>query len=114
IAVSMAIAFYSHPAKEYARDMDTMGVTYERVQPPSGKPERPGERLEYSPVLTVFIAFCGIAYMVREVGDKGFSVILELNHYIFLFLIAGLLLHWRPRFFVHAVTAAVPSVAGVL
>jgi short-chain fatty acids transporter len=52
--------------------------------------------------------------MAREVADKGYSVILELNHYIFLFLIAGLLLHWRPRFFVHSVSAAVPSVAGVL
>jgi len=45
---------------------------------------------------------------------EGSSVILELNHYIFLFLIAGLLLHWRPRFFVQAIAAAVPSVAGVL
>jgi short-chain fatty acids transporter len=114
IAVSMTIAFYSHPSHGRARDMEAMGVRYERVMPPAGKAERPGELLEYSPVLTLVIGFFGIAYMVREVGDKGFSVILELNHYIFLFLIAGLLLHWRPRFFVDAVTAAVPSVAGVL
>jgi short-chain fatty acids transporter len=114
ILVSMAIAFYSHPATEYARNMEGMGVRYERVMPPIGKPQKPGELLEYSPILTILISFFGLAYMVREVGDKGFSVILELNHYIFLFLIAGLLLHWRPRFFVHAVTAAVPSVAGVL
>lgn len=114
IVVSMVIAFYSHPAQSHARDMEAMGATYERVMPPAGKPEKPGELLEYSPILTVVISLFGFAYMVREVGDKGFSVILELNHYIFLFLIAGLLLHWRPRFFVHAVTAAVPSVAGVL
>jgi len=56
----------------------------------------------------------GIAFMVREVAVNGASVILELNHYVFLFLIAGLLLHWRPRSFVRAVAAAVPSVAGVL
>jgi short subunit fatty acids transporter len=41
-------------------------------------------------------------------------VILELNHYVFLFLVAGILLHWRPRSFVKSITAAVPSVAGVL
>jgi short-chain fatty acids transporter len=64
--------------------------------------------------LTVFICFLGFAYMTREVIDKGPSVILELNHYLFLFLMAGLLLHWRPRYFVHAISAAVPSVAGVL
>jgi len=60
------------------------------------------------------ISAMGIAYLIREGLTKGPSVILELNHYIFLFLIAGLLLHWRPRFFVQAIAAAVPSVAGVL
>jgi short-chain fatty acids transporter len=114
ISVSMAIAFYSHPVDGFARGIEAMGVKYEPVITPAGEPDKPGEALEYSPILTVLICFFGFAYMVREVGDKGFSVILELNHYIFLFLIAGLLLHWRPRFFVNAVSAAVPSVAGVL
>jgi short-chain fatty acids transporter len=44
-------------------------------------------------------------------GAAGFS---ELNHYVFLFLITGLLLHWRPRSFVQAITAAVTPVGGVL
>src|SRR5262249_29751401 len=114
IVASMFVSIYSHPTREYARDMQSMGVTYEPFAKALAKIEKPGERLEYSPVLTVLICFFGIAYMVREVADKGASVILELNHYIFAFLIAGLLLHWRPRFFVNAVTAAVPSVAGVL
>src|SRR5262249_36909941 len=114
IVVSMAIAFYSHPELEQARGMEAMGAEYDPVSQPIGKPEKPGEWLEYSPILTVLICSFGLAYMVREIGSKGFSVVLELNHYIFLFLIAGLLLHWRPRFFVHAVSSAVPSVAGVL
>jgi short-chain fatty acids transporter len=33
---------------------------------------------------------------------------------VFVFLVAGMLLHWRPRSFVQAVAAAVPSIAGVL
>jgi len=114
IALSMAIAFYSHPPKRLARGMDAMGVKYAPMPDRVTKPEKPGEWLEYSPLLTIAISLFGIAYLVREVGDKGPSVILELNHYIFAFLIAGLLLHWRPRFFVQAVSAAVPSVAGVL
>src|SRR5437879_13792828 len=80
----------------------------------AGKPGKCGVWLGYSAILTILVVAFGLAYFVREVADKGPSVILELNHYIFAFLIAGLLLHWRPRFFVHAVTAAVPSVAGVL
>src|SRR5438093_4233747 len=114
LVVSMLVAFHSHPTRSYARDMQAMGVKYEPVSLPSAKRERPGEWLEYSPLLTVVISFFGIAYLVREVADKGPAIILDLNHYIFAFLVAGLLLHWRPRFFVHAVAAAVPSVAGVL
>jgi short-chain fatty acids transporter len=114
IVVSMWIAMSSHPTPAFARDMRSMGVKYEPVAAPIAKLEKPGEWLEYSPILTVVISFFGIAYLVQEVADKGRGIILELNHYIFAFLIAGLLLHWRPRFFVHAVTAAVPSVAGVL
>ncbi|PYS08829.1 MAG: Short chain fatty acid transporter [Acidobacteria bacterium] len=114
LVVSMLVAFHSHPTRLYARDMQAMGVKYEPVSVPSAKRERPGEWLEYSPLLTVVISFFGIAYLVREVADKGPAIILDLNHYIFAFLVAGLLLHWRPRFFVHAVAAAVPSVAGVL
>jgi short-chain fatty acids transporter len=104
IGASMFIAVQSHPSRADARDMNAMGVTYAPPPAPVTKVEKPGEWLEYSPLLTVMISFFGIAYMVREVIDKGPSVILELNHYIFLFLIAGLLLHWRPRFFIHAVT----------
>jgi len=114
LVTSMLISFYSHPTAAYARDMQSMGVRYEPVAVPNAKRERPGEWLEYSPLLTLVISFFGIAYLVREVGDKGPAIILDLNHYIFAFLIAGLFLHWRPRFFVQAVAAAVPSVAGVL
>ena len=59
-------------------------------------------------------AAIGVVYLVREVAAKGPSVILELNHYVFAFLVAGLALHWRPRSFMRAVSNSVPSVAGVL
>ena len=72
-----------------------MGVRYEPMPDRITKAEKPGEWLEYSPLLTVVISFFGIAYLVGEVAAKGAGVILELNHYIFAFLIAGLLLHWR-------------------
>jgi len=113
--VSVAIAYYSAPAPAQAKSMHDMGVTHEpNAAKVGGKPERPGEWLEYSPLPTLLIAALGTGFLVREVADKGFSVLLELNHYIFAFLIAGLLLHWRPRSFARAIADAVPSVAGVL
>jgi len=114
IVVSMAIAYYSHPAAGQARTMSDMGITPEPPKREAGKRKTPGEWLEYSPVLTVLISGSGLAYLVGGVSMGGFRVLLDLNHYIFAFLVVGLLLHWRPRNFVQAVNASIPSVAGVL
>ena len=114
ILLSTAIAYLSAPGAAQARSMEDMGVVYEARAAETGGARTPGEWLEYSPLLTVVVSFLGIAYLVSEVRASGAGVLLELNHYIFLFIIAGLLLHWRPRSFVQAVAAAVPSVAGVL
>jgi len=114
VVLSMFIAYRSAPGPAHARNMAQMGVTYAPPPAKIGRPDKPGEWLEYSPLLTLFVSGLGIAYLVREVASSGVSVVLELNHYVFTFLIAGLLLHWRPRSFVQAVAAAVPSVAGVL
>ena len=114
IVVSMVIAYYSAPDASQARSMADMGVTYAAVTFPKESPEKPGEWLEFSPILSVVIGLFGVVYLASEVASKGASVILELNHYVFLFLVAGVLLHWRPRSFVKSIAAAVPSVAGVL
>jgi short-chain fatty acids transporter len=112
--LSAAIAYYSAPDPAHARGMAEMGVEYVPTTTSVGKPERPGEWLEYSPILTLFLGGCGLAYLWREVADKGAAILLDLNHFVFAFLIAGLVLHWRPRSFGKAITAGVPSVAGVL
>src|SRR5262249_7535111 len=38
----------------------------------------------------------------------------DLNTYNLIFITAGLLLHWRPKHFLRAVTDSVPATAGVL
>jgi short-chain fatty acids transporter len=114
VVASIAIAYYSAPGPAEARGMRDMGVTYEPPAMEAGGPQKPGEWLEYSPILTIVISAFGIAYLGREVALRGLSVLLELNHYIFLFLVAGILLHWRPRSFTRAIAAAAPSVGSVL
>src|SRR5688572_22942263 len=114
IVVSMVVCYYSAPSDADARGMAEMGVTYQPATQMIGKRETPGEWLEYSPLLTIVICTLGLLYLFREVATAGASIILELNHYVFLFLIVGLLLHWRPRSFVQAITAAVVPVGGVL
>jgi short-chain fatty acids transporter len=114
IIVSTLVAYYAAPAAADARGMTEMGVAYAPATRDIGRQERPGEWLEYSPLLTIVICTLGYGYLAGEVATSGPSVILELNHYVFLFLITGLLLHWRPRSFVQAIGAAVAPVGGVL
>jgi short-chain fatty acids transporter len=114
IVVSMAIAYFSAPAKAQARSMADMGVVYTPAANDLGKREKPGEWLEYSPLLTIVVCTLGFGYLLREVLANGVSVLLQLNHYVFLFLMIGLLLHWRPKSFVQAIAASVTPVGGVL
>ena len=114
ISVSMAVTYYSAPDPTEARDMEAMGVRDVTPAPEAGGPQTPGERLEYSPLLTIVISALGLTYLVTEARTSGMGVLLELNHFIFGFLVVGLLLHWRPRSFVGAVASAVPSIAGVI
>jgi short-chain fatty acids transporter len=94
--------------------MADMGVTYAPATHDIGKRVTPGEWLEYSPLLTIVVCVLGFGYLLREVMASGLAVLLQLNHYIFLFLMVGLLLHWRPRSFVQAIAASVTPVGGVL
>jgi short-chain fatty acids transporter len=111
VVLSMAIAYFSAPPAAQARGMEEAGA--ERAAVTGGKPQRPGEWLEYSPFLTVLVAGLGAAYLAGEVASKGPGILLDLNHYVIAFVMLGLALHWRPRSFVQAVSAAVPSAAGV-
>src|SRR5262249_50095994 len=47
-------------------------------------------------------------------SPQGPLAALELNTYNLLFLTAALLLHWKPRRFIRAVTQSIPAVGGVL
>jgi len=114
IVVSMVICYHSAPSDADARGMKEMGVEYQPAIQKVGTRETPGEWLEYSPVLTVVICTLGFLYLAREVAENGPSILLELNHYVFAFLIVGMLLHWRPRSFVQAIAASVAPVGGVL
>ena len=114
VLVSMGVAYYSAPGSSRARGMADMGVAYAPSTHDLGKRATPGEWLEYSPLLTIIVCVLGFGYLVREVLAHGLSVLLQLDHYIFLFLMVGVLLHWRPRSFVQAVGDSVTPVGGVL
>jgi short-chain fatty acids transporter len=108
------IAWKTAPGAQEARTAQMLGAKLGDRRD-SGARSRPGEWLEYSPVAAIFIAVLGGAYLVHEFAGKGFvAAISSLNTYNFIFIIGGLLLQWRPRRFIDAVSRSVPGAAGVL
>jgi short-chain fatty acids transporter len=70
----------------------------------SGEPVTLARRLEQSCVLNLVVVVAGVIALSCIWRQSGFS--LDLNSVIFLFLIAGLLLHWRPIAYIQAVNRA--------
>lgn len=115
IVVSMWIAWLTAPRAAQARTARQLGIENISAQPVATRPSRPGEWLEYSPLLNVLIALLGAGWLIHEFATRdAIAVISNLNTYNFLFLMLGLLLCWRPRTFLDAVARGVPSVTGVL
>ncbi len=116
ISISIVLAWLSAPSDTTAVTARMMDVSLEQTQATQlPARERPGEWLEYSPILTLIVVALGGGWIVQEFTSKDpILAISNLNTYNLLFLMLGMLLHWRPRSFLNAVNKAVPATAGVL
>jgi short-chain fatty acids transporter len=116
IVVCGIVAYLSVPSAANAHTAESYGLHF---KPPVEPPERhtkPGEWLEFSPVLTILVSALLLGYLVNvfRTSPQGALAALDLNTYNLMFLTVGLLLHWRPRNFVRAVADAIPATGGVL
>jgi short-chain fatty acids transporter len=115
IAISTAVAWLSAPAPAKAVTAGTLGVDLQDEATALPPRRHPSEWLEYSPLITLLIVGLSLGWLWQEFSSKNaLDAISGLNTYNFLFLAAGLLLHWRPRSFLNAVSKAVPATGGVL
>jgi short-chain fatty acids transporter len=116
LVVSTTIAIFSAPGPNAAITAEAMGIEISHddaieVAPP----QKPGEWLEHSPLLTILLVLLAIGWLVYEFSrQSAIMAISNLNTYNFMFVMAGLLLHWRPKRFLAAVAKAVPATSGVL
>ena len=115
IVVSVAVAYFSAPSPENARTAEQFGIELEAARADEPR-TRPGEWLEYSPLLSLSVAALLAWYLlgVFRSSPLGALAALDLNTYNLMFITAGLLLHWRPRRFIRSVADAVPATGGVL
>jgi short-chain fatty acids transporter len=116
IVVSTIVAYATAPSPSRAKTAQDIGIDVQAERIQSSRPEKiqPGEWLEYSPALTILIVALGAVWLAREFATKGILAISNLNTYNFLFIMLGLLLHWRPRNFLMCVAKGVPAIGGVL
>jgi len=116
VVLSTLVAYWSTPSAENARTAESYGIQYEPIQSSLEARSKPGEWLEYSPLLTVLVVLLLGWYLVDvfRTSPQGALAALDLNTYNLMFITVGLLLHWRPKRFTHAVTAGIPATGGVL
>jgi short-chain fatty acids transporter len=114
VIVSIVVAYISAPREGEARTARMMGIEFPDDDAVIKPAVTPAERLEESPILNIAIALLMIGFLATQFRDKGGLAALDLNNFNFAFLTAGLLLHWRPRSFLRAVTKSVPATTGVL
>jgi short-chain fatty acids transporter len=113
--VSLIVAYLSAPGPQTARDANDCGVDVTLPPAEETKSSRPGEWLEFSPVLVILLSILAAGWLFNEFSTKPFIMAISgLNTYNFLFLMVGSLLHWRPKSFLNAVSKAVPTTTGVL
>jgi short-chain fatty acids transporter len=116
LVISISIAIWSAPGPSTAVTAEAMGIEISREDaikvPP---PQKPGDWLEHSPLLTVLLVLLAAGWLFYEFSrQSAILAISNLNTYNFMFVMAGLLLHWRPKRFLAAVAKSVPATAGVL
>ncbi|HEV2200169.1 MAG TPA: TIGR00366 family protein [Bryobacteraceae bacterium] len=116
VATSTTIAYLSAPSAQHARTIEHFGIQFGAENPAPEVRTKPGEWLEFSPILTICVAALSLWYLadVFRTSPQGALAALDLNIYNLIFLTAGLLLHWRPRHFLRAVGESIPAVGGVL
>ena len=116
IVVSVIIAYFSAPKPERAKTAENFGLKFEPIDMSMEPRQKPGEWLEYSPLLIVLVGALLVWYIVNlfQTSPTGPLAALDLNNYNLIFITAGMLLHWRPKRFLKAVAQSVPATGGVL
>ena len=112
--LSIWICYASTPNANHAKTAEMAGIVYQDSHEEIGTAQTPGEKLEFSPLLTIVLVIIGGIYLYDVFSTKGGLAALDLNTYNFMFIFVGMLLHWRPRSFLRAAAKAVPMTGGVL
>ncbi len=116
IVVSILIAYFSAPNPKRVKNAKDFGLSFEPLDMSVEPRQKPGEWLEYNPALIVLVGAILVYYLIHvfRTSPTGALAALDLNTYNLIFITVGMILHWRPKRFLKAVTQSVPATGGVL
>ena len=116
LVVCIGVAYYSAPKPERAKTAEDFGLKFEPVDMKLEPRQKPGEWLEYSPLLIILVGGMLVWYLIDlfQKAPTGPLAALDLNNYNLIFITVGMILHWRPKRFLKAVAQSVPATGGVL
>lgn len=115
LTLSAVICYFTAPRPGAEKTAQDLGVALDvdRIEPK--QPTRPGDFLEFSPILTILVVVLALGWLWQTFSSGNPLITLSgLNTYNFVFLVLGIVLHWKPRSLIEAFSKAMPSVSGVL
>lgn len=113
--VSAIVCYVTAPSDENAKTAHDLGVDLDEGKFTVLKRQRPGDFLEFNPTLTLVIGVLALGWLWETFKSGNPLIALsQLNTYNFVFLLLGLLLHWRPRSFLESFVRSMPSISGVM
>lgn len=121
--VAVITAWLIAPKAHSGKNAADLGITLKPLLGPdseiaareaASRPQRPGDQLEYSPVMTILICTIGFVWVVRAFIGKNFFATLDLNMINLILLLLAMLLHWHPVSMVKSVVEGTKAAAGVL
>lgn len=100
------------PKKEETIEVDAEKLAVADESPAKERSQMsPAERLENSPVIPVVLGLMAAGYLFHYFANGGS---LGLNSVNFLFLFAGIVLHWTPANYLRALNEAIKTTGGIV
>jgi short-chain fatty acids transporter len=115
IVFTLPILFsFIHPKEEETKTISEEALKELTSEVPKvPRPESPtlAERIDHSYTINMIFAAMGVSYLVWHFATKGFD--LNLNIVIFIFFIAGVILHGKPINYIKAINIAIKGAGGI-
>ena len=112
ILMPVALYFMAPDEKEMKKVDPQVLIRQDEIAEPDTRPRSFATVLEDSWILTVLLVFMGVVYEWHAIATKGFH--LDINGFIFIVLMLGLIFHWRPIRYVRSFESGAKTVGPIL